>query len=434
MSERPLLVLALDGADGDVIQSMLDEGRLPHLLALIERGTMAETAWTPPGPGIGQWLTVATGLPPYRHGAILPTVPRPDGYGATRAERRNLKAPPLWERVAATGRETSVVNWPATQGTDVLPDMPLTAAADTFFYMEGQSFENWPAFPESVSPRAATRGLLDSRVHAAALRDEKRPSRLGDIDGMILRTLRERGWLAVSGLESMVGVARRLMAPGSASFVFLDFLEEIGLPGGRSHVEAVLGGYRLLDEAVARLVTAAGERADIAIVTRPPSTALDGLSPAEAPRGIAVFVSPAHEADALAPVMTPLALAEELARMAAVSSIPPAETAAPAEAADWLAPLLAERYPAQTPAMNRDRIALQAAQFQQSVEMLRSMLHAGGSADGALPEVRLAVAEKLWRDGAPDLAKAALAGEEWPQELLPWRDRLKTFLTSGGTA
>ena len=57
---RRVLVIGLDGADWDRIAPMVEQGRLPHMGALMARGTTAQVAQERPPLSPLLWTTLAT--------------------------------------------------------------------------------------------------------------------------------------------------------------------------------------------------------------------------------------------------------------------------------------------------------------------------------------------------------------------------------------
>ena len=62
-------VFALDGATFAVIRPAVEQGKLPHIGALMERGVSAELESTIPPITGAAWTSFQTGVHPGRHGA-----------------------------------------------------------------------------------------------------------------------------------------------------------------------------------------------------------------------------------------------------------------------------------------------------------------------------------------------------------------------------
>jgi hypothetical protein len=88
-------VIGWDGASWDLMLPLLEQGRLPNLKRLMDGGSSATLYTIKPTFSPVVWTTIATGMPPSRHG-IFDFVRRPEGF--TKAlkrlsdeERQNLK-------------------------------------------------------------------------------------------------------------------------------------------------------------------------------------------------------------------------------------------------------------------------------------------------------------------------------------------------------
>ncbi|MCH9646873.1 MAG: alkaline phosphatase family protein [Deltaproteobacteria bacterium] len=105
---RPLLILGIDGGEWKVIRRMWEQGRLPHLKALSEKGVTASlgTSYTM-SPVI--WTTIATGLRPEEHGIEDFVVSTPNGNVPVSSSLRRV--PALWNMLSRAGRKVAVLGW-----------------------------------------------------------------------------------------------------------------------------------------------------------------------------------------------------------------------------------------------------------------------------------------------------------------------------------
>ncbi len=118
-----VVLFALDGADWDVIEPLIDEGVLPHLSALIERGTSAdllslddewvflpeEKRW---GTSPAIWTSIATSKLPREHGITDFVVH--DGGVTFPITSNYLAATPVWQILGEWGTQVVVAGWWAT--------------------------------------------------------------------------------------------------------------------------------------------------------------------------------------------------------------------------------------------------------------------------------------------------------------------------------
>jgi predicted AlkP superfamily phosphohydrolase/phosphomutase len=105
---HPFILFGVDGADWEVIEWMWEQGRLPHLKRLADRGVAAPLeTFHHASPVI--WTTVATGVMPDVHGITEFVVPTIKGDQPVSSSLRQV--PALWNMVTATGGRVAVLGW-----------------------------------------------------------------------------------------------------------------------------------------------------------------------------------------------------------------------------------------------------------------------------------------------------------------------------------
>ncbi|HEX6100739.1 MAG TPA: alkaline phosphatase family protein [Thermoanaerobaculia bacterium] len=100
-------IFAIDGADWELISELSADGRIPNIRALALGGTTGTLQTIQPTVSPLVWTSVATGLPPDRHG-VLDFMDPQTKQPVDAATRR---APALWDIAEAFGRRSVVVNW-----------------------------------------------------------------------------------------------------------------------------------------------------------------------------------------------------------------------------------------------------------------------------------------------------------------------------------
>jgi len=106
---RPLIVLAIDGAEWSVIEELWSLGKLPQLKSLADRGVYGtlKTGYGSKSPVV--WTTIATGVEPATHG-IEDFVVSTDA-GDVPVASSDRKVPALWNMASTAGRRTAVLGW-----------------------------------------------------------------------------------------------------------------------------------------------------------------------------------------------------------------------------------------------------------------------------------------------------------------------------------
>lgn len=143
---RKVLVIGLDGATWDVLEPLIEQGKVPWLTRLARDGATASLATMTPTLSPILWTTIATGMRPEKHGIYafagmsapgidfpiqripgfvglaetLPGIfPGLVGNHLVGSTRRKAKA--LWNIVGEQGRRVGVVNWYVSYPAERVP-------------------------------------------------------------------------------------------------------------------------------------------------------------------------------------------------------------------------------------------------------------------------------------------------------------------------
>ncbi len=132
-----IMVLGVDGLDPRLCRKYIDEGKMPNLKKIVERGAQREDLMllgsqptvTPP-----QWTTLAVGANPVVHGItqFSRTVPGKINQSGYNLDSRLCKAEPVWNCLVEAGRKTLVFHWPGGA-------WPPTSDSENLYVVDGSA-------------------------------------------------------------------------------------------------------------------------------------------------------------------------------------------------------------------------------------------------------------------------------------------------------
>jgi len=106
-----VLIVGMDGMDWQIAEPLIEEGLLPNLAALRERGSWGNIKALMPILSPLLWTSVATGVTPDRHGVIDFLVPDPETGESVPINSHFRKVRALWNLYTEAGRSADVVAW-----------------------------------------------------------------------------------------------------------------------------------------------------------------------------------------------------------------------------------------------------------------------------------------------------------------------------------
>ena len=114
MSSKKVFILGLDGASPDVIESLIDSGRLPAFKRLKEEGTMGRLRTTLPPITGAAWSSFMTGKNPGKHG-IFDFIYRKEGtYHLSPINSGRREGRSFWSLGSDGGKKVCIYNVPVT--------------------------------------------------------------------------------------------------------------------------------------------------------------------------------------------------------------------------------------------------------------------------------------------------------------------------------
>ncbi|MCX8035642.1 MAG: alkaline phosphatase family protein [Candidatus Sumerlaeia bacterium] len=287
--QRRLLVIGIDGGTFDLLDPLMRRGVMPNLAAVVARGFRATLRSTIPPNSAAAWATFVTGKNPGRHGvlrfqATRPTAEagrefRPGAYTLLSSE--SIAGPRIWDILGHAGRRVAVINVPMTY-----PPRPLNGVMITGLLTppEARDFTWPPELADSLPGYQIEQPLAAMGFSAEADRELVRASLdILRIQGeTALRLLRQEPWdfffVCFTGTDRLQhrlwGYLEELMeerkgdtgkkqnrsdlSDSSDLSDWSPLHDPSDLPDSKYFLRRLEHYYRLLDEAIGRLLAAAG--------------------------------------------------------------------------------------------------------------------------------------------------------------------------------
>ena len=264
-----LLLIGWDGASWEQVHPLLDAGKLPNLLRLVEGGSSGPLTGLAPALDPIVWTTLATGRFAEGHGVLAGSEIRPDKGGVQPIGRRSWRVPSFWEVLSAAGLRSAVVNWPATAPATLWPGIVVD---ESFATPTAVDFDTWPLAPHCVSPASWRETMTDLRVHPreialsdliglvpnAAKIDQKQDRRLARLSVSLARTASVHAaatYIAETAQWDMLAVRYSLLMDAARDVAAAPDEEIADLTSYGGVSEAV---YRFQDAMLGKLLQLAG--------------------------------------------------------------------------------------------------------------------------------------------------------------------------------
>jgi predicted AlkP superfamily phosphohydrolase/phosphomutase len=258
-----VLVVGLDGATWSVLVPWVRAGRLPQLAALMERGAWGVLRSTVPALTLPAWASLATGRNPGAHGVFAFRRLAPDRYEPRElANARDLRAPTIWDLAGSAGFAVGVVNvppsYPLRRVNGFVVGCMLTPPGEGQFTEPPEVAAELGAYRiDTEVPRALDPEAPDYQPRALAYLDALKTQTHLRVEA-VLRLLARRPCDLLGVVFYALDRAQHLFWPSAAT---------PDAPGSRQIAAAVAALYAELDDAVGRLVAAAGPEATVVMVS-----------------------------------------------------------------------------------------------------------------------------------------------------------------------
>lgn len=265
--------LSFEGLDWDLLQALVDAGRMPCVAQLIAAGSSGPMAVPPPGVSAAIATSLATGVLADRHGVCHALVPRRDGLLLGAAGLESVLVPSAWLIAAQRGLPVRIAGWPASLPADAsLLSQPLPAhahiAGHGFDVAANATVDHWPLSPDLLWPESLRQDVEHVLVHPDEIDVEVvRPLCHGIGDTALCLGARE----FVARLASVQALGMAWADRGDAAMIALRFdglaawTRALHEHTGVALARALEPTYRWLDLLVGRWMHVLGRKAHLLV-------------------------------------------------------------------------------------------------------------------------------------------------------------------------
>ena len=109
---RKILIIGLDGATFDVINPLIEEGLMPNLTKLIERGASGPMLSTIPPVSAPAWLSLATGMKPEKTSVYDFCNRKDNSYRLQSVTSADYAGRAIWDYLGNAGKLVGILNYP----------------------------------------------------------------------------------------------------------------------------------------------------------------------------------------------------------------------------------------------------------------------------------------------------------------------------------
>jgi predicted AlkP superfamily phosphohydrolase/phosphomutase len=261
--KRKILMIGLDGATFDVINPLIEEGRMPNLAGLIAAGASGCMLSTVPPVSGPAWLSLATGMKPERTSIYDFTYRKGESYELQHISSADYAGRAVWDYLGNAGKRVGILNYPT-----FFPPYPVNGFITTGLgASDGDEFTSPAALKQELNRAAG--GKYELLIGYHNVRYEDTELFLSDVRRVLTKKLRAATclarekqwdffWLVLSETDWLQHLIwQRLDEKRSDS-------DAQSRNGFRERFKELWG---LIDQAIGELCEIAGPQANIVVVS-----------------------------------------------------------------------------------------------------------------------------------------------------------------------
>jgi len=163
---KRVLLIGWDAADWKVINPLMDQGLMPTLESIVNKGVIGNLATLDPPLSPMLWTSISTGKLADKHGILGFVEPDPDHQSVRASLITSRKVKAVWNILSQNGLKSNVVGWWPSH-----PAEPINGVMVSNFFQKTNSFygEPWPVPADAIHPKELTEKLAELRIHSAEI-------------------------------------------------------------------------------------------------------------------------------------------------------------------------------------------------------------------------------------------------------------------------
>lgn len=166
MKKKKVLLIGWDAADWKIIDKLIEEGEMPTLERLINKGVMGNLATIDPPFSPMLWTSIATGKNADKHGVLgfIETDPATGQIRPVSSLSRKVKA--IWNILTQKGYKTSLAGWWPSHPAEHINGVVVS---NQFQKASKETGDNWRMSPGTVHPKEKSKEFKEMRIHPSEL-------------------------------------------------------------------------------------------------------------------------------------------------------------------------------------------------------------------------------------------------------------------------
>ena len=153
-------VIGLDGATWDILDPLIEQGKLPVFKKLKENGAWSRLQTFDPTLSAVVWTSIATGKSMLKHGIVDWVFVNKQKIQVPYSSSEK-RTPSIWEIMDEKGRRSVVLGWFVTDPPDAVKGVMVSDSFAQALFRSFSRKEGPRDFSDTVYPRAEFKGLVD---------------------------------------------------------------------------------------------------------------------------------------------------------------------------------------------------------------------------------------------------------------------------------